>query len=104
MMSPVTSSVRILLGSKGTLYVGWKSSWRLKTGGRPVRAAKEGWSAKSGAATSTRAGVAAVVPARGTAVLLQAANRLTATARATRAPHRRFAPPPQRAGRGLVLI
>src|ERR1700737_315282 len=74
MTSPVTSSVRTLLGSSGTLKVGWKSSCRERTGGRPVRAAKEGWSKKSGAATRVLA-LEAVVPAvGGAAVLLQAAN------------------------------
>src|SRR5260370_30444837 len=55
MMSPVTSSVRTIDGSAGTLYRGWKSSCRLSAGGRPVRKANEGWSRPSIAGPITRA-------------------------------------------------
>src|ERR1700682_3674232 len=99
MMSPVTSRIRILVGSVGTLYVGWNRPSRLRAGGRPVRKAKLGWSEKSGAATSARTDEAAVVPARGAAALLQAANNTMATAMPAPPPLRRCAPPPHGVGR-----
>src|SRR5260370_24735880 len=78
MVSPVTRSVRILLGSSGTLKVGWKSSCRLRAGGRPVRVAKEGWSAKSGAATRAPTGEGEMEATGVAAPLLQATSNAAA--------------------------
>src|SRR5258708_2760905 len=86
MMSPVTRSVRILLGSSGTLKVGWKSSCRLRAGGRPVRVAKEGWSAKSGAATRAPTGEGEMEATGGGALLLQPTIR-TASNMGAASPH-----------------
>src|SRR5258708_38796044 len=107
MMSPGTRSVRTLLGSSGTLKVGWKSSCRLRAGGRPVRVAKEGWSAKSGAATRAPTGEGEMEATGVAAPLLQATSNAAAIIPEARPPIRpaasRRAPLPPVGEGGLLL-
>src|SRR5260370_30399856 len=88
MMSPVTRSVWMLLGSSGTLKGGWKSYCRLRAGGRPVRVAKEGWSAKSGAATRAPTGEGEMEATGVAAPLLQATSNAAAIIPEARPPIR----------------